>query len=87
MEIDFLDFLLLLESMLFQHEVKHSVLWCVFSHFSFPKEGVNKAPKLSELKSLNIKLTHAHGRSSFVHMVQVTFAFIFIWNGCLNLCT
>lgn len=39
--------------------------------------------KVHELKSLIIKLTHAHGRSSFVHMVQVTFAFIFIWNGCL----
>lgn len=76
---------------LFQQEDKHSVLWCVFSHFSFAKEGVNKAPrnKLSEslygLQSLNINLTHEHGRSPFVHMVQVNFAFIFIWIGCLNL--
>lgn len=69
---------------IFQYEVHQSVLWCVFSHF-FAKDGVNKAPKiqlneiLHELKSLTIRLIHTGGRGPFVHMVQVTFAFIFTW--------
>ena len=65
-----------------------------FGAFSaFAKEGVNKAPRnqlneiLHELKSLNIRLAHAHGGGPFVHVVQVTFAFIFTWHGYLNLCT
>lgn len=90
--MDFLDFLLL-ESMNY-FNMKLSILcFGVFSvTFPFPKKVWTKLlelnwAKVHELKSLKIKLTHAHGRSSFVHMVQVTFAFIFIWNGCLNLCT
>lgn len=76
---------------IFQYEVHQSVLWCVFSHF-FAKEGVNKAPKiqlseiLHELKSLNVTLIHTCGGGPFVHMAQVTFAFI-SHGGCLNLCT
>lgn len=58
-----------------------TLLWCVFSHFSFAKEGVNKAPRnkldevLHELKSLNIKLTNAYG-SSFVQWYKY-FCFYF----------
>lgn len=60
--------------------------------FSLPKKVWTKLLEINwkvlhESKSLNIKLIHAYGRSYFVHRVQVSLAFVFRWNGYLNLCT